>query len=390
MHILILPSWYSDNENPISGTFFREQAQSLSQAGHMVGIIAPFLTVRKNKKINIKIHKRFIERIEFENDGKVGTYRGYSSRLGVDIPWGNLYIWTRLAIHLFREYRSRFGTPDVVHLHSVVRGGMTAVYLKKRYKLPFVVTEHSSDFLLGRIKPWYEILARLAFEEASAIAVVSPSLGKVLEEKFGDSVRPWTWVPNMVEPLFVHNPEIMSKGFRFLNVGFLSEKKGQRDLIKAFASSFKDDREVELRIGGDGPIRNSLIREANDLGVGDRVRFLGNLTRSQVKDEMQACHSFVLSSHVETFGIVIVEAMACGKPVISTICGGPQFIVNENNGILVPPKAPQQLSDAMMKIKDNIKCYDSKLIRNECLARFSSEVLVKNLEALYEKAICQD
>src|ERR1700741_791393 len=134
----------------------------------------------------------------------------------------------------------------------------------------------------------------------------------------------------------------------------------------------------ELVIGGDGPDREKLEAQVQSLGVERYCRFLGGLNREQVRERMQQCDAFVLSSLHETFGVVVGEAMACGKPVISTRCGGPEFFVNDENGVLVDAANPQALADAMADFINNRHSFDPQTVRASVVNRFSPEAFVRN------------
>jgi glycosyltransferase involved in cell wall biosynthesis len=166
-----------------------------------------------------------------------------------------------------------------------------------------------------------------------------------------------------------------------LNVAFLTPNKGQADLIEAFAIAFKGNKDVRLKIGGDGISMSTLIEKAEELGVSDQVVFMGMLSRDEVLREMQLCDCFVLSSHYETFGVVLVEALACGKPVVATACGGPECIVNEKNGYLVPVKDIHALAKTMLKIKSQI--FSSNEISKECQECFGEESVVAKIKEVY-------
>jgi len=176
-------------------------------------------------------------------------------------------------------------------------------------------------------------------------------------------------------------------GFRFLTVGSLGEKKGHKDLINAFAATFPDRSDVKLEIVGGGPLRGELLALSERTGVGDRVTLSGELVRLDVVSRMQACDAFVLSSHHETFGVVLAEAMACGKPCVATVCGGPEHIINDRNGILVPSGNQASLATAMSTMIETIDDYDGAAIRAECLSRYGADRLVERLEDLYCEAL---
>ena len=98
---------------------------------------------------------------------------------------------------------------------------------------------------------------------------------------------------------------------------------------------------------------------------------------------MNNCDTFVLASRYETFGVVYIEALACGKPVIATKCGGPNSIVNENNGYLVNIDDIEALSNSMKLMFQNIENYDARLIRKECEKKYNPQVIASELEEIY-------
>lgn len=398
MHVLILPSWYPTSSQPTRGIFFREQAQALSHAGLQVGVVAP---QRQSLKRLFDRHAETPTGFHFTDDNGVPTYHHYGWSWIPLWPAVHAALWKKSGRLLFERYVQQHGLPDIIHVHSALYGGVLADDLRRAYGIPYVLTEHSTAFARGMLSSYQQAMCRRAFHGASARIVVSPSLGEVLSEQFPPAPSPrdtqWEWVPNMVDPRFrpkgvdiSENDDATPRRFRWLNIALLTEKKGHRDLLQAFARAFKNDAAHELRIGGDGPLRNELTAYARELDIADRVQFLGELDREQVLAEMQRCDAFVLSSHVETFGVVCIEAMACGKPVIATRCGGPECIVNETNGILAPPRDPAALADAMRECSDDYLRFAPLNISDDCLRLFGGDAVSRQLIAIYEHMLGLD
>ena len=376
MHVLFLPSSYPDSDRPIKGIFFREQACTLRSAGFNVGVVTSKIEVGTTRKV------------ERYNDDGIETIFGYVPPLPTLFGMGNLALLTASFYKLFREYEARYGTPDIIHVQSAVSSGPAALQIFRRCGVPYVITEHSSGFEREVIRPLHLALLRKVFESAAGLAVVSPALGEALERTIGRCASSWKWIPNMVDPLFFR-PAGAHTGtpFRFLNVGWLEKYKGHDDLLRAFAIAFTDKDDVELSFGGDGELSNYLRDLSSDLGIQRRVKFLGVLSRSEVLSQVQSCDAFVLPSHVETFGVVLIEAMACGKPCVATACGGPQHIVDDKSGFLVPVGDVKALASAMTELRAKIDSYDEVRIRERCLEKFGPERLVENLTNLYEDAL---
>jgi glycosyltransferase involved in cell wall biosynthesis len=180
-----------------------------------------------------------------------------------------------------------------------------------------------------------------------------------------------------------------SKRFTFLSVSNLDAKKRVELLIETFANEFKGADEVHLRIGGDGPTRNSLQALARNLGLERQVCFLGRLTRQEVCEAMQAAECFVLPSQFETFGVVIIEAMATGLPVVATASGGPEEIITDATGIVVPVECGRELAKGMKSVymdRDKWRQAGPEIRAHVC-GRYSMEVVGRKLLAFYERAL---
>jgi glycosyltransferase involved in cell wall biosynthesis len=143
-------------------------------------------------------------------------------------------------------------------------------------------------------------------------------------------------------------PTPSPNGIRFVNVGRLSEQKGQLLLIEAAAKLKEQGRDFELVIVGDGPLRDALETRIDQLGLQESVRVTGFLSNYRVREELLAARALVLPSFAEGLPVVIMEAFALGRPVISTfIAGIPELVESGVNGWLVPPGAVAPLADAM-------------------------------------------
>lgn len=385
MHILIIPSErYLPKDDPLAGIFQQHQAQALKRAGYKVGVISPserrILSARPKGLIRI------------EDDQGIPVFRCH----GWPIPCRVqplLKQRVRAGRTLFKEYMKQHGKPDLIHAHNAQYAGIIAAEMKRAWGVPYVLTEHSTKYAEGSV-PGPELAPiQNAFKNAHKRLVVSPSLGHDLERAVGEVVWPWQWVPNILAEQFEKNvPTRETKkrdeaSFRFLNIGWLEERKGQADLLRAFASQFKERSDVQLRIGGGGPLTQELKRLSGELGIGRQVIFLGPLRQGQVLAEMQACDAFVLASRYETFGVVLIEVLACGKPVISTACDGPSCVVRKENGLLVPVRDSVALAEAMATMRSAAHQYDSDWIRQDCIARFGERAVVGQLSNVYREVL---
>jgi glycosyltransferase involved in cell wall biosynthesis len=392
MRILVIPSErYVPKDSPLEGIFQQCQAKALKKAGYHVGIISPqwrpirsFIKGLSGGSIESRV----------ENDQQIPIFHNNSWPWIPPVLWGRVWLWFRVGEVLFKKYIKEYGKPDIIHAHNARFAGVLAAYIKERWNIPFVLTEHSSAYVRGLAHKWERGYIQKAFRLANKRIVVSPSLGHTLEGILGKVVIPWEWIPNILDSLFERSSlfrETQDPGgqaFRFLNVGALIRIKGQADLLHAFANKFKGEKDVELRIAGEGPLRKELQGLVHELNIAERVVFLGQLDREQVFTEMTDCDAYVHPSHYESFGVTLIEALSCGKPVIATASGGPECIVKEGNGVLVPRQDIERLGEAMAQMFRKNEKYDAAWIRKDCIERFGSQTIVKELSSVYRQ-VCE-
>jgi len=362
---------------PLGGIFQWHQAKALANNGFQVGIInvaeiGPKMLFQKN------IYNKFemLDNIPIFRNYKVSLIppRYKSIKQNIDDNY-------KILKKLLDIYIKKYGKPDIVHAHNFHYAGILAQKIKENYKIPYLVTEHSTSYARGLIKD--ELLPFIvnSLINASVVTAVSKPFTKVLQQKLHQ--KNIYVLANIVENSFFQlDKNIKYKKFTFINVASLDDKKNHKLLLNSFAVSFKN-KNVNLNIAGEGTLLEELKELSIMLKIDKQVKFLGRLSQKDVKIEMSKSHAFVLSSNYETFGVVLIEAMACGIPVIATKCGGPEDIVNQSNGILVEKDNKAALSDAMIKMKKNIQEYDQTIIIDDTKDRFGENAFVTNVKRYY-------
>jgi len=377
MHILIIPSWYVNTYNSISGIFFKEQAEALAKYNNKVGVIAI-------QEIGIKVmfHKKkfdIVNKMFVENN--VLTYN-------IQYPAVPKLLKLRRKIrqvifkYIFHKYIKKNGLPNIVHLHSFSYGEF-AIWIKDTYHIPYVVTEHSTGFARNLISPIDMNRAKKIFRESLFNLAVSREFAKLLKEKTNIG---FYYLPNIVNVNFF-NIKInrTDNDFNFVNIAFLDKKKNQAMLIHAFHKIFKHKIHVKLTIAGDGPEYMNLKQLINILDMNNQIILYGRADRNEVKELLQNSDAFVLSSQYETFGVVLIEAMACGLPVISTKCGGPEsIIIDEKLGVLVDTNV-NSLTDGMKHIYETV--YNKREIREYVVKNFSEKIIADKLINIYKMVL---
>ncbi len=385
MHVLIIPSeHFLTSLSPFAGIFQLQQANALHDKGFQVGVIAPGV-----------ITPRFLFRrygySEYEALNGYPVYRRYVRKLYPQrmVPVGkSISFYKKLGLELYRLYKKEIGKPDIIHAHNFKFASFIAQAIHHEDNIPYIITGHSYPARSNILsQDWVSAIKR-NFQQASAITAVSKALAREIEKEFG--VHGVDILPNIVDSALLTSPlekyNDSKRNFIFLNIASLDANKNQANLIEAFALHFKDKR-VSLRIGGNGSLLGVLRKLVCRLEVENQVTFIGDLDRDIIKREMHDADCFVLSSLQETFGVVLIEALACGTPVISTRSGGPEDIVHEKNGLLVPLGDINSLGEAMVQMTQTKGQYDAGALREECRSRFGDEAFVNNAKKFYMKAL---
>ena len=172
-----------------------------------------------------------------------------------------------------------------------------------------------------------------------------------------------------------------------MTVGNLIQRKGLNYLIEAFHRASLSDDVWELDIVGDGPERERLQRMIEEYGFEDNIKLLGAKDRKGVIETLNNSDVFVLSSLSETFGVVVIEALACGLPVIVTDCGGTQDIITEKIGLMCPVKDADKMAKCINYMISHYGEYNREDIINDCRSRFSSEAIGRHLETIFERIV---
>lgn len=388
LHVLFVPSWYSTDYNPIRGVFFKQQAVALHEAGVKVGVVYPDLR-RWHEFSSRALSENHFQTSRVVEDG-ILTYRFH----GWNLPWGRLraWSWILLARYLARIYIETEGRPDVLHAQSILFGGYTAQRVGRDFGIPYLITKHSSTYLSHSLVPWQIPYVEAALKHADRLLSVSTALTR--QTAAYAEGRTIHIVPNMVDTDFFTLPPANrscseNEVFRFVTIALFAPEKGLDILLRAFAAAFAGNASVKLEIGGDGGAAAQLKALAHELNIADQVEFLGLLSREQVREALWRAHAFVLPSHIETFGVVLIEAMATGLPVIATQCGGPEDFVNPDVGILIPPNDVPALTQALhTMLADHEQCLRrATAIRIYAEMKFSKDAVTRLLLGHYHAVL---
>jgi glycosyltransferase involved in cell wall biosynthesis len=396
MNVFYIPSWYPSTSNPIYGIFVQEEielfkrfgavdnvAVSLWGQGHESSLLWTRQPIRSLKKIFDRESAEIIER-------EPGFNEYYNPRLiwNRAILRGNLRSIYKANCENFNQAQQDVGKIDLVHVYASYPGAMIGACLARKHGIPFVVSTAMSPFPFrefldrkGRLVSWL----RQPLQEASKLIVTSR---RAAEEAASQDLDHTVIVPRIRDlDYFVPGDTSPTDGkVRLLAVGRLVPQKGFDLLLKAFA---RTPDHFLLTILGEGEDRELLENMIDSLSLRERVSLLGESSREEVITQMQSCDVFVLSSRHESFGNVVVEAGACGKPVIATRCGGPEDIMTEKMGLLVDPEDVEQLAESLLQAPALLSKLSPQQIRNEVVTRFHPETLTEKIASIYEEVTSQ-
>lgn len=390
MNIVIVPSWYVSNSQPLSGIFFREQA---------------ILFAKQNPEIYV--HVVYVFRKKFYQDSDVFPLRhnGMPENFIEHFDVVNTFLPIRMLpfckkkylkfrdslvankyIKIVKNIISDFGYVSMLHAHGIYSGGYFAKLISDEYDIPYMIQEHMSTQFMSCL-PIYSNgklnqFAISLLDNARLVCAVGSKLAKLLQSVTQNKVL---ILPNFInDSYFKAVSNKVNMNFKFLCVANLISHKRINILVKAFGQLIHYKKvNAQLTIVGSGGELAYLTSLVESLKLLNFVEFKGSVPREQIAALFDGCNCFVLPSSAETFGVVYLEAIACGRPIIATRCGGPEDIVSPVNGILINVDDVEQLTTAMNEIIENIHIYDANQIRSDYEKRFGTINMIQNLKQLY-------
>lgn len=280
---------------------------------------------------------------------------------------------------------------DIMHIHSPAAGGQLAPALAARLAgvSGTLATYHQvQNASLGRRTRAINSLTHRYLVDVTV--AVSHDVAASLVARAGLPGRRLRVVHNGIEP--GGEPLSMETGrdeVRLVYVGRLSQEKGVADLLRALARLQPRFPQARTWIAGDGPERANLQRLAADLGIGRVVEFLG--FRHDACALMSRADIVVHVPRYEGFGLVLLEAMAAGRPVVTNDAPGgmSEIVVNGETGIVVPAGSEEKLVDALSRLAGDPKerARLGKNGRDHCVAEFSAALMARRTAELYEGVI---
>ena len=331
--------------------------------------------------------------------GRWGGYRAVPRKErmhGVDIERPRYATLPRRALfaYTWRSYRRAIAAtvreaPDIIHAHCAYPDGLAAVSYGRAIGRPVVITVHGYDVdqLLHGKAVWREGVCR-ALRQADAVVCVSERLRREVVA-VGIPPERVVVIPNGVDgELFRHRGDRVAGegGWRFLYVGRFDVNKGIIVLLEALSAIRRTRDDIHLTLLGGNPSTRETVdprAEIDRRGLADCVVVESEVSWERIPDHMNQADVLVLPSFSEGLPLVLLEAMACGLPIVSTHCGGPSEIVTEDVGRLAQVRDVAGLAEAMVGTIQEYGSYDRGAISERTRQLYDYRSLASRLVDLY-------
>lgn len=365
--------------------------KEIVKKGHEVHVLAPYTggeTEYVLEGVHVERFHYFYPRRFEKLSGRAGMIDNVKEGLLVKIQ-----VLTFLFFNILYSLR-KLRNMDVIHVQWPIPNGLGALFLKKIYGIPYINTIHGEEVHLSKRYHLLFALRGLVNNSSKTITNSSATRKFCLEAGLDGEkidVIPFGVDTDFFRPLDVYKDENI---FQILSVGYLIERKGFEYLIKAMPHVLKEHKNARLKIVGSGPLESKLKELIYELDLGDEVEIVKNVSDEELLMTYNSADLFVLPSimdsqgNTEGLGVVLLEAMACGLPVVGSDVGGiPDILKDQETGILVNEKDVCKLGEVIILLftEEKLRKYlienGSDKIRNN----FNWSIIAGKYIKIYEK-----
>ena len=284
--------------------------------------------------------------------------------------------------------------PDVVQLNVIQKQGLLALWLKKRYGIPYVIIEHWTGYLPENMSVkshhWHTRFMKHICKEAEVVMPVSDHLGEAMRA-LGFEAKRWEKINNVVDDFFFEKPQRTKKNTAcktILNITCFDEPhKNVKSLLRAAKKISEKRQDWKLVLVGTGVDYEDVRAYADSLDFPEGLlEWTGELTPKEVSKEFDSADLFVLTSRFENAPVVISESIAKGVPIVSTNVGGISEMVNEKCGLLIPSENDEALIQALETMLDHYQEYDNEYIQRQG-RQYAFSVVGQQFKTIYESVL---
>lgn len=381
LNVLFLNSWYPNKVLSHNGNFIQQHAKAVSLYANVYCLHTMSIDQEKKFEISIVKNEGIVEVVVYyKKVVKDGFFALFEKKKRQHAAY----------LKGFQEILKICKSIDIVHLNVIFPAGFFAMFLKKKYKIPFVITEHSTVFLETN-RETYNIVQRYYVRKiankAGVICPVSEDLKKAMRRHGiqGD----FQVIPNVVNTSFFRfQKEKPCLSNQILHVSSLKEDhKNVKGILNVVRILHEKRKDFKFTIIGDGDL-NSVRDYMKEIGMDESIcELVGKSSLEFVAKKMRESNVFLLFSNYENLPCVISEALVCGLPVVASDVGGISEMLDESNGVLVPAQNEQILLKALNQVLETLDNYDNKAIAKKAVARYSYANVAKQFINIYQKTI---
>lgn len=393
--VLILSHMYPREYNEVGGIFIHEQVKALRSQGIDARVVSgePFWINTLNPILIRRAVASYRESVpsEWDEYDEVPVIR-FPYIVSSLLPFQAHATTYSHGLMRFTNWLHSDFPFELVHAHTAYTDGSAGRRLAQSLNLPFVITEHTGPFsILTRTRYLRRVTQKSLNAADRVIAVSSALLSDIRKQIRLRSDIDARVVANLVDTEFFRAREKTQNGLiNILWVGHFVPVKRVPVLLEAFATAFQSEPLLRLRLAGDGEGLADARMLADKLGILSVVEFVGRASREQLVDYYRECDFLVISSEGETFGVVAIEAMSSGRPVLTTNCGGPEDIITHPGLGHVVGMSVEALSDGLLFMARRRQDFRSNVIRKTAEFKYSGVSVARQLAAIYSELLLKN
>lgn len=381
--ILWLASIYPSALSPYDGDFIQRHARAVSllrevevifvvkdSEGHVTRDVKEFIFKSKN----------LTERIIYYKPLKTGVK--FLDKLISNV------IYFRTFKQKIKEYINENGKPDFVHVHVAMKAGIPALWLKKKKKIPFIVSEHWTGYLeeakpnINNLNYFLERYYKRIFKHSSLNTTVSRYLGEAIKKRFGVEYQV---IANVVDTkIFRPSKRQRNSVTKFVHISTNKSQKNTRQILEALAHLKKQGNKFEMIFYV--PDRDRFQLLINEYGLKELVTVRSEVPQEILSEELANADALILFSKYETFGCVVIEANACGIPcILSDLEVFKEYSIKNETALFARSNDAMELAQRIQYFIQNKDHFDKNKISEYIKERFGFPVIARDFDHLYKK-----
>jgi glycosyltransferase involved in cell wall biosynthesis len=381
-YILFLPKWYPCRNMTLSGIFIQRHAKAIS---NLIDVVVLYAIYDEN------LRSKWIEKEEKIEQG-VLTIRYYYKKRFTGISQLDKFIkfliYFLCFIKGYRYITLKRGKPVLIHVHVLLRTGIFACFKKVFSNIDYIISEHWSGYLKesnsyqGYLR---KIISEFIVKKALCVTTVSEALRNAM---LANGLKnEYKVIPNVIDTdkFKCELPEKQKEKLSIISIGLLKDDVKNISTVLRVIKKMSDQRkDFEFILIGRGEDEFLYRQYCLENEILDKIVFIKGYIKPELIPGVICQSDFLLQySHFETQGTALLEAMACGKPVLASEVGGMKELINDKNGILVKTNNEQDLYDKLSFMLDNFRSFNPEIIRKNIIDNFSNKVVGEKFYNLY-------